>query len=678
MRKRRILVVDDSMTSREVFSDELRDLGYEPITAESAEEALEFPAWEHFDAYLLDIRLPGMSGFDLLHRLKKVLPRAIVVLVTQFEYSRPDRAIQTYENVWFFRKPTDINTLAAVLKNAFEAQELQRDVERLRSLAVGIKSVGQVRDLDQEFKVLLHLAVDSMAADAGAIYLLPGDGTEDSLNLRVGVGLPELVEPSPVRVEGVLRRCLDRQEAVLLANARVAKVPELQRLFPRVGRLHVLTIPLTAGHKLIGVLGLYRDPERAPFTEKDAVMARLYAATAAVALENLRLSDAAQAAYRLQVEAQRELMQSRKLSSLGQVTAGISHEIRNPLTVILGNVDLVRKRAQDPDLDTYLDRIRDQCDRVLRLVNDLKAVYHPGESQRSRFRLRELVEEALALAPPPAGSGPIEVHTDLAEGDEVLEGDFSQLLQVVINILSNSYQSMAVTGGALHLEARRTARDHLLEVRDAGPGIPEEIRGRIFEPFFTTKRSEGTGLGLWISQTILRSHGGGLEVVDHPAGGACFHLKLPRELVEEATPVAPELVDLGSTQGAAPLARILIVDDEREIVTYLAELLESEGYTAVGAEGVREAEELLAQGEFDLMILDGNLRGALGREFFIQVVRPRFGVPAIFFTGSDETSTADLLRAGFSAVVRKPARGSLILETVRRSLLEHVRVGGGR
>ncbi len=669
---RKILVVDDSITAREIFADEVRDLGYAPSRADSAEAAMKMANWERFDGYILDIRLPGISGFELLHEIKKVNPEAVVVLVSQFDVARPERAIQSYENVWFFRKPTDMLVLAATLKNAFESQELRRDVERMRALTVGLKSVGQVKDLAQEFRVLLHLAVDSLSADAGAIFLRSDrSGLEDHLKLEVSVGLPQETVQAEIPLQGALLRCMDRQEDLRVSTARVAKVPELRQLFPGVGRVHLLAVPLTAGHKLIGVLELFRDVERPSFSEKDSAMARLYAATAAVALENLKLSESAEISYREQLKAQRELVQARKLSSLGQVTAGLSHEIRNPLTVILGNVDLMRVKLKAPEFDPYLERISDQCDRVLRLVEDLKAVYHPGNATRGYFRLRDLVAEALAVAPPPVRDAHAEivVSTQCDLEEDTIEGDFPQLLQVMVNLLTNAYFVLD-QGGLVEVRVQGSLAEKTIVVHDSGPGISAEHGAHIFTPFYTTKGSEGTGLGLWISDTILRNHGGLLDLVDSEKGGACFHLRFPCG-GEEGTASAPPL-KRESESNAESLAHILVVDDDEEVRWYLGELLESEGYQVTLCDGVVSAKEALEAESFDLTVLDGDLRGAMGTDFYRRTIKPKYGLPAIYFTGSDETQSPELLAMGFRAVVRKPARGHRILEAVRRSLLSHV------
>jgi signal transduction histidine kinase/DNA-binding response OmpR family regulator len=676
MRRRRILVVDDSQTSQEVLRTQLEELGYEVVLAGSFQEAQSLPAWPSFDGYLLELRLPGDAGLDLLHSIKKDRPRALVILLAEFNRARPDQVLESYEDVWFLRKPTDIDTLSSVLKNAFEAEELRQDVERLRALAVGIKSVGQVRDLDQEFKVLLHLASDSLTADAGAVFLLPAGGQNESVTLRVGVEIPPGFSGRSFPLGGGLQRCLETQDTVRQESTALAYLPELATIFPEASLLHALFIPLLAGHKLIGAFCLYRDVERPGFGERDAAMARLYAATAAVALENLRLLEEARLAYQRQLDSQRELIQSRKLSSLGQVTAGISHEIRNPLTVILGNVDLIQKKAPGGELDTYLGRIRGQCERVFRLVSDLKAVYHPGEAPRASFRLRELVSEGLALAPPP---GQVEVVTDLPEMDDAVEGDFSQLLHVVVNLLSNAYQALGHEGGQVLLGLEAGTSEVILVVRDSGPGIPESHRGRIFDPFFTTKGSAGTGLGLWISATILRSHGGSLEVQDHACGGACFHLRFPRE----ETPLssvpprgAESNVEDGSKQvhpeGGAGIS-VLVVDDEQDILEFLRELLESEGFQVLVAGDFLQAEAKLREAPIDLVVLDENLPGGSGSEFYHRRVFPQYQLPGVLFTGSDQVSSQDALSRGFSAVVRKPARGGKILEAIRRALVEHVR-----
>ncbi len=668
MRLRRIQLVDDSLTSRAVLADLVTDLGYEAVPASNGEEVMADPAWARFDAWILDLRLPGMSGLDLLARIKATVPDAIVLLVTQYEYARLDRAISRYRNVWFLRKPLDAQTLASVLNNAFAGQEAARDLERMRSLSVGLKSVGRVRDLDQEFGVLLHLAVGSLEADAGAVYTVP-ERDPSTATLRASVGTAPGLLGGEFPVGGLLGRCVERSEHVLSAGARVQRLPDLRQLFPDLHRLHVLTTPLIAGQKLVGLLQLHRDPERESFEEKDVALAKLYAATAAVALENLKLLEETQKALKRQVAAQRELIQSRRLSSLGQVTAGIAHEIKNPLTVILGNLGLIRRRGTAEGLDEYVDRIETQVRRIHRLIQDLKTVYRPEEADRCRFDLADTVVEALSVAPPPSDGPPVEVRVDVPRGTRI-EGDLGQVLQVLVNLLSNAYQAMSGAGGTVTIDVVPDPNDTVLRVRDTGPGIPEAVRARLFEPFFTTKGADGTGLGLWISQTILRSHGGSLESVEHPEGGACFQLHFPHESRADATgrPALTVLAGGRPSRPDGPQARILVVDDEEAIRVYLCELLGSEGYDVVSAATPRGAEDQLAAGRFDLVVLDEHLQGISGRDFFLRHGSDFRGAATLLFTGADEADEAEILALGMGGLIRKPASAQRILGAVAEIL----------
>lgn len=667
MRRRRIMVVEDSLTGRAVLVDMLADLGYQGEAYCSAEEAQRVQGWDRYDAYLFDMRLPGASGLDLLKTLKQRNPEAIVVLVTQYEHSRVAGVLETYDNVWFLKKPAELYTLATVLKNAFEAEELRRDLDRFRSLSLGLKSVGRVRDLDQEFKVLLHLAVDSLEADAGVVLMLADE--QGPATVRTGIGL-DAESGVEVEVAGVLARCVHEVQPEIVNDARLGDHPELSALLGPLSRVHALSVPLVAGQRLVGALQLFRDRERREFHEKDAALAKLYAATAAVALENLTLLDDARRAYERQLDAQRELIQSRKLSSLGQVTAGIAHEIKNPLTVIVGNVGLIRKKAPNAGIDEYVDRIEGQVDRIHRLMLDLKTVYHPGEAGHSRFSLHDLVEEALCVAPAPHGR--VEVRCSVAEG-EAIHGDFGQLLQVLVNLISNAYQALERTQrdqpGGLWIEHQRDGEDHILVVRDDGPGIPAELRSRVFEPFYTTKGAHGTGLGLWISQTILRGHGGGMEIVEHPDGGACFHLRFPPPPQDGVArlPRVRAVTNPGAPREETP-ARILVLDDEEEIRAYLCELLRSEGYEVIAATSTRGAEVLLEGQTFDLALIDEHLAGMSGREFFARVLRPRYRLPTVLFTGSDEITDGEAQNSGFYGMIRKPARAERILDALTAAL----------
>jgi len=228
---------------------------------------------------------------------------------------------------------------------------------------------------------------------------------------------------------------------------------------------------------------------------------------------------------------QQALLHSEKLASMGQLAAGIAHEVNNPLGVVLMYSHLLRDEV-DPSsrLHADLQLIAEQADRCKRIVAGLLGFARQSRVVLQNTDLRRLVDRTAAVLPPPQG---VQLRVEHQPGDSHAEVDEGQLTQVLTNLITNAYAAMPC-GGRLTLLTGGTAERVTLQVRDTGVGIPPEHRSKVFEPFFTTKQlGEGTGLGLAVTYGIVKMHRGQIEVVsqnDPAAGptGTTFTVTLPR------------------------------------------------------------------------------------------------------------------------------------------------------
>ncbi len=220
-------------------------------------------------------------------------------------------------------------------------------------------------------------------------------------------------------------------------------------------------------------------------------------------------------------EHQEKLVQSEKLAGIGRLAAGVAHEINNPLAVILGYVRLLRKKAQGPLADD-LAVIEEETLRSREIVEGLLDLSRPIAVEREDVDLRALADEVVARLTDAKKLDGVGVTV---EGGAHVEGSANKLRQVLFNLVENGAEA-AGTGG--RVEVRIESRDTGAEaaVSDSGPGIAPEARSCLFEPFFTTK-PKGTGLGLAVSQGIVRAHGGEISVEQPPQGGARFVVRLP-------------------------------------------------------------------------------------------------------------------------------------------------------
>ena len=265
----------------------------------------------------------------------------------------------------------------------------------------------------------------------------------------------------------------------------------------------------------------------------DTMTERLQARTAeaerlyAEAIERNR--ELAEMYERLQA-AQRQLVQSEKLAAVGQLAAGIVHDVKNPLGVIKG---LAEELLEDPlegagAIEAYR-QIRDNATRANSIVTDLLVFARQSTTAMSRRDMRETIEGSLRLTDYLLRKGKVRVEKALPSAPLYVTYDPQQIQQVLINLIQNAVQAMP-DGGDLKVALSVVDTKAVISVHDSGVGIPPDVMPRIFDPFFTTKpEGQGTGMGLAVSYGILTRHGGQIEAVSQPGQGATFTLSLPTE-----------------------------------------------------------------------------------------------------------------------------------------------------
>jgi len=337
---------------------------------------------------------------------------------------------------------------------------------------------------------------------------------------------------------------------------------------------------------------------------------------------------------------QEQLIQSEKMSAIGQLISGVAHELNNPLASVLGFADFLIEGGEVPaPLAEPLRVIQQESQRAAGIVKSLLTFARKQDQGRRPVAIREVLERTLTLLHSQfiqlRVEAELEVDPDLPE----VTASPNQLQQVFLNIVNNAAQSIAGTGrpGTIEVHARRWLDGVAVDITDTGPGIPAEIAERVFEPFFTTKREgEGTGLGLSICQGIVKEHGGRLSLQSGGEGGATFTVELPAARDEAAAVVAAEAEPPAS-------ARVLVVDDEPHIQRYMRVTLEAWGHSvdvaSDGEDGLRRA---LAE-PYDVVFTDVRMPGMGGREFFetLRARAPDAAARVVFATG--DTVAGDTL-----------------------------------
>ncbi|MEK7689765.1 MAG: ATP-binding protein, partial [Bdellovibrionota bacterium] len=233
-------------------------------------------------------------------------------------------------------------------------------------------------------------------------------------------------------------------------------------------------------------------------------------------------------------KASEELLRSEKLATLGQFSAGVAHEVKNPLNVILGYAQLIQmKNSWNEESAKYLGFIMDETRRASRIITELLTFARQKAPILEKMPARALVDRALELIGPQAERAGVRLSAEIMDPDVQVEADRDQIYQVLLNLVTNSIQALEEGTEPREKQVRITLRRQdarvAIEVRDTGPGIPPENLSRLFEPFFSTKGvGKGTGLGLSLCHGIVEQHRGRIEVESELGVGTVFRVLLPR------------------------------------------------------------------------------------------------------------------------------------------------------
>ena len=370
---------------------------------------------------------------------------------------------------------------------------------------------------------------------------------------------------------------------------------------------------------------------------------------------------------RARLEAQ--LKQAEKMEAVGRLAGGIAHDFNNILGAILGYGELAQSRAAtDTTMKRYVDTIMNAGNRAKSLVTQILSYSRAEGGAKTPVLLSPIATEVCDLV---RGSSPekIEVRFESRAEDATVLGDATRVHQLLMNLATNAVQAMA-DGGTLSMavDARsieaplkmRTgevpAGDYaIVRVADTGHGIRPEVIDRIFEPFFTTKPAgRGTGLGLALVHTIVKEHGGFIDVGSEVEKGTTFTVYLPL-----TTEVAAE-----GAAGEKSLGRgqvVLAVDDEAEVLAALEEMLASLGYEPAGYSSSRAALEAFRADpkRFDAVVSDEVMPGLTGTQLVVEFRKLNPGIPVVIATGFGGPGfETRALAAGVNRVLRKPYRMS--------------------
>ncbi len=341
---------------------------------------------------------------------------------------------------------------------------------------------------------------------------------------------------------------------------------------------------------------------------------------------------------------QAQLVQSEKLSGIGEFVAGVAHELNNPLTSVMGFAELLKLSDSNPQHQRHLEMIHKSALRCTKIVQSLLSFARRHQPERKLSNINELVEAAVEFLAYQLRTSNIEIVTRLDSTLPKTMVDPHQVQQVFLNVVNNARQAIEAhqPKGRIQITTQVQGRNIRVTFQDNGPGIPESHLSKVFDPFFTTKEvGKGTGLGLSLCYGIIREHGGTITVRSQPGEGASFVIELP--VATSETPAEPgEPPDIASP-ALEPSAetqegvgkKVLVIDDEEAILEMVRDTLSGHGYHVDVARDGETALRQLRQKPYDLALCDWKMPGLNGQQVYerLRATNPGLSDRMVFITG---------------------------------------------
>ena len=476
--KPRILIIEDNRDTGELLQQTLEDEGYEIFQAFDGGEGLKKAGSLNPDLILLDIMMPSMDGIEVCRQLRTQSPKRsipILILTAKDALSEKLRAFKAGGDD-YITKPFIISELLARIQAHLRVQTLKKDLE------LSEERYGRLLENSPDGILLLSPGLQLLYHNSKFTEILQGKSPEP-LTGRI---LANLFPVSDLfrEIDEVIGEAARQQQTVI-------RQVQLSASNHRTVYLEILGMPIRVSGAQVGMFQVIA---------RDITQRR-------------RMEEA--------------LIQAEKINSLGILTAGIAHEVNNPLTGISNAVQLLKTGKLAPERQSELcDLILNHIDRIVKIIKDLRIFSRPHENIPEVFSLQEAIQETLDLTKYQAHHK-IEMIFESSPEPLTIFGDKNQFQQVMINLLVNAIQAIP-DKGSIHISLRREGDEAHISLEDTGCGIPSDQLSQIFDPFFTTKRDwKGTGLGLAVSYRIIQLFKGTLAVQSTLSKGSRFDIALP-------------------------------------------------------------------------------------------------------------------------------------------------------
>lgn len=665
-----ILAVDDITENLDLLAKILTDGGYAARTTTSGVFALQAARSAPPDLILLDIKMPGMDGFEVCRQLKEDPNLSGIPVIFISALSEIQDKIKAFEagGVDYLTKPFQQAEVLARVRTHLSLYRMQTRLEELvaEQNADLIKKTLALEEEIEERKM-----TEAALREAEFCYRTVADFTYAWEYWEGPDGALRYVSPSCERITGyqasaflndpgLLHRIIATEDRTAWEAHRREALTE-HRAREMQFRIH-------------GADDKVRWIEHTCRAVVDGAGSFL-----GFRVSNRDISE--------RKELERELRQAQKMEAIGTLAGGIAHDFNNILAGILGYSELAQlEKDLPPAVQKDLSVIIEMVQRATDLVRQILTFSRKTEQELNPLQVAILVKEALKLLRSSLPSS-IAIEQDITAFDLVL-ADPTQVQQIVMNLCTNAYHAMKESGGTLAVSLQRVEFQQggvcpcrglmpgaylLLSVSDTGYGMDEATMEKIFEPYFTTKGpGEGTGLGLAVVDGIVRNHKGHIAVYSKPGSGTTFHVYLP-VFDAKGKPAVVSRAISEETPLATGTERIMVVDDEEKMVLVCQNILEKFGYTVSPFTSSQEALESFRSNPsgVDLVFTDLTMPMLNGIEFAKRLYAIRPELPVILCTGHSALLSREKAKwTGIGVYLQKPFTQLDLLHAVRKALDE--------
>jgi len=517
----RVLIVEDGAVDRLVLEALLKQRGHETTHVADGESAWELLQRETFPLMFTDLRLPGIDGLELLSRVSTldelVRPHCVVITASQ-KHEDLQRALDNGAHDYMF-KASGAGALGVRIAIAEQQAQLRARQARGQALQTALYQISEAAHSAESLDALYESIHDVLSElmRARNFYIALADPNSGVVSFPFWRDEREEAPPPRIAGHGLTEYVLRTGRPLLADRERQRHLADEEgtTAVATVAPDYWLGVPLRAGRETFGVIGVFSYGESFRIGREEEDVLGFVSEQVASAIERKRTEAA--------------LRRHERMAAMGELVAGVAHEIRNPLFGLSAMIDALEQRAggQLGREVNYLGHIRAQIKRLTALVEDLLEYGKPHEPNLESLPVEALLRESVAVSQAQASGGGIELVVEPSGQDLRIKADRKRLVQVFLNLIDNAVQH-APEGSQVRLSTRVDEDPGMVRcrVRDSGPGFGTEDLGRVFEPFFTRRRG-GTGLGLSIAQRIVEDHRGRIEARNASDGGAIVDVVIP-------------------------------------------------------------------------------------------------------------------------------------------------------